>query len=123
MSRILVVEDEPALLEVLFEAVTEFGHRATRAKDGDEGLRLARVLRPDLIVTGHMMPKRTGTELVLQLRADARFRRTPMLVMSSAPRPIALPDDVAFLRKPFDINLLEAEIADLLTERANTRAR
>ena len=68
-SRVLVVEDDPALARALRDGFEYEGYAVRVAADGDEGLRIARERASDLIVLDVMLPRRSGLEICRQLRA------------------------------------------------------
>lgn len=78
----MVVEDNPDLNELICEALS-LRYLVVAASDGEEGLRTALDLYPDLIVCDVMMPKFTGTDLVRAVRADNDIASTPILVISA----------------------------------------
>lgn len=67
MAHILVVEDDEQFRTMLEQMLTQDRHRVSVARDGEEGLRLAAEIRPDLIVTDILMPRRDGIEMILEL--------------------------------------------------------
>lgn len=116
MSLVLIAEDEEAMLEIFAQVVEELGHRALRAHNGEEALLLARTEPPDLVVSDHMMPRRTGVELLRTLRSDERLKTVPFLLLSAA-RPQGLEEANAFLSKPVDLGTFEAAVQQVLSER------
>ena len=68
MTRVLVIEDEADLREVLDYNLTKEGHRVTLVATGTEGLRAARELQPDLILLDLMLPDTTGTAVCKTLK-------------------------------------------------------
>jgi two-component system, sensor histidine kinase and response regulator len=113
MSRVLIVEDEAALLEVFAEVVEGLGHEAVRAQDGEQALLLARTEPPDLVVSDHMMPRRTGVELLRALRAEPALARVPFVLLSAA-LPVGREEAHAFLAKPVDLLTFETAIQSTL---------
>ncbi|MFY0583486.1 response regulator [Cystobacter fuscus] len=109
MSLVLIAEDEDAMLDIFAQIVEDMGHRALRAHNGEEALLLARTQPPDLVVSDHMMPRRTGMELLRELRADAVLREVPFLLLSAA-RPPGLEEATAFLAKPVDLDTFERAV-------------
>jgi DNA-binding response OmpR family regulator len=79
MTRILVVDDEPHIVEVVRAYLTREGHEVSTAADGDEALALARDLDPDLIVLDVMLPRRSGFEVLRELRAAGSRAAVVML--------------------------------------------
>ena len=82
-SRVLLVDDEPDLLELLGYSLERDGFRVLTARDGVEGLRIAKREQPDVIVLDIMMPKMDGVAVCAQLREDARLRLTPILMLTA----------------------------------------
>lgn len=80
---VLVVEDDPVILRLLEVNFDLEGFTVLQAQDGAEGLDLARVHRPDVIVTDIMMPKMSGIELVAALREDEATAGIPVLLLSA----------------------------------------
>jgi CheY-like chemotaxis protein len=116
---ILVVDDEPdvrMLLRLFFERQ---GHAVCWARDGEEAVEVARQRQPDLVVMDIQMPRKTGIEAVVELRADARFAATPMVALTAYAR-MFLPADVIragfdeVIFKPFDFGQVEAVVAGLM---------
>jgi signal transduction histidine kinase len=122
MSVILIAEDEEAMLEIFAQVVEDLGHRALRASNGEEALLLARTEPPDLVVSDHMMPRRTGMELLRTLRADARLKTVPFLLLSAA-RPSGLEEADVFLAKPVELETFEQAVETVLRSRPAPEAR
>jgi signal transduction histidine kinase len=116
MSVVLIAEDEEAMLEIFAQVVEDLGHRALRAQNGEEALLLARTEPPDLVVSDHMMPRRTGVELLRTLRTDPRLRTVPFLLLSAA-RPAGLEEADVFLPKPVDLDTFEEAVLRVLRSR------
>ncbi|ATB47324.1 hybrid sensor histidine kinase/response regulator [Corallococcus macrosporus] len=116
MSGILIAEDEEALLEVFAELVEALGYRAIRAHNGEQALMLARTEPPDLVVSDHMMPRRTGVELLRAMRAEPSLASVPFVLLSAA-RPSGREEADVFLAKPVDLNDFEEAITNALRAR------
>ncbi len=80
---VLLVGDEPDLLELLSYSLERENFRVLVAKDGVEGLELAQKEKPDVIVLDILMPKLDGLELCALLREDAQLRLTPILMLTA----------------------------------------
>ncbi|HUL80466.1 MAG TPA: response regulator transcription factor [Vicinamibacteria bacterium] len=114
---ILLVEDDDVIAEFVIGGLGEAGYAVERARDGEEGLRLALDHDWDAAVVDVMLPRRDGLSLVEELRK--RGRRTPVLILS-ARRSVddrvrglqAGGDD--YLVKPFDFSELLARLQALL---------
>ena len=110
---ILVVEDETAIAELLVELVEEYGYEALRAKNGAEGLSLARRHHPALIISDVMMPVMDGYELLRAIRNEPDLADTTVVLVSAAflrNLPPDLPPADAYINKPFNIQ----ELGELL---------
>ncbi len=82
-KTLLLVEDDPDLLEILRLTFELEGYRLVLARDGDEALKMAHRHGPDLIVLDVMLPKLDGIEVCRQLRAESAFRRVPILMLTA----------------------------------------
>lgn len=74
--KILLVDDEPDILEILEYNLTREGYEVATAANGEEGLKMADKVEPDLIVLDIMMPIMDGVEVCRQLRAKPKFKNT-----------------------------------------------
>ena len=83
MATILIVDDRPSNRAFLQALIGYTGHRLLEAEDGAQALALARVQRPDLIITDLLMPVMDGYELVQQLRQDADLRGIRVIFFSA----------------------------------------
>jgi len=83
MKKILVVEDEKDLVELLVFNLEKEGFRLLSAYDGISGLEMARREEPDLIVLDLMLPGLMGTDVCKELRKDARTARIPVLMLTA----------------------------------------
>lgn len=117
MTRILVVDDEPHILEVVRAYLVRDGYEVSTAPDGDAALEFARACPPDLIVLDVMLPRRSGFDVLRQLRADGSTAAVIMLTARDA-----LIDRVAgleigaddYITKPFEPRELVARVGAVL---------
>ena len=79
--KLLIVEDEARMADLLRKGLTEEGHTATCASDGAEGYALAKSYEFDVIILDIMMPKLNGYEMARRLRAEKV--RTPILMLTA----------------------------------------
>jgi DNA-binding response OmpR family regulator len=119
MTRILVVDDEPTILDSVGYALQREGFEVSSARDGAEGLRLAREENPDVIVLDVMLPGLSGREVCRQLRSESDV---PILMLSARggeiDRVLGLElgaDD--YVTKPFSLAELVSRIRALLRRR------
>ena len=82
-QKILVIEDEKALADVLGYNLRREGYEVTLAYDGQEGLRQASAKLPDLIVLDLMLPTISGTEVLRELRSSDRTREIPVIILTA----------------------------------------
>jgi len=80
---VLVVEDDPALGDVMLTALKDDGLDAKLAHDGDEAMRDVDDLSPAVMVLDLMMPKRDGFSVLRELRADGRISHIPVIVVTA----------------------------------------
>jgi len=80
---LLAVDDDPLALELLRASLEPAGFAVLTAGDGAEGLEMARLARPDLIILDLMMPEMDGFAMVEALRGDARTATIPIIVLTS----------------------------------------
>jgi DNA-binding response OmpR family regulator len=84
LATVLICEDEPALRELI--RVSLVGpYEFAEADDGEESLALARELRPDLVILDVMMPRKSGIEVLTEIRRDAVLASTPVIVLTAQP--------------------------------------
>jgi PAS domain S-box-containing protein len=80
LKTILIIDDEPALLELLTKTLLQKGFRVLRASDGRKGVELATSYHPDAIILDFTMPGFDGSKVVEQLRAHPRTKNIPILI-------------------------------------------
>jgi DNA-binding response OmpR family regulator len=114
---ILVVEDDDDLRRVLALNLERHGYQVEQAADGEEGLRIARELQPDLVVLDLMLPKLDGRHVCRLIRA--RDEDIPILILTALDREVDVVnglDDGAddYMTKPFSLRELLARVKALL---------
>jgi DNA-binding NtrC family response regulator len=128
VAKILIVDDDEQLRELLVEALTEAGHSVTTAGNGKDALVILGHQTFDLIVSDVQMPLMNGIELLQWVRANVKI---PMIMMSGFSRLLELikPKDIgakAFLPKPFQpedlISVVENALTKDVTDAAATEA-
>ncbi len=83
MARVLVIEDEADLREVLDYNLTKEGHRVTLVATGADGLRVAREQQPELILLDLMLPDATGTSVCKTLKKDPATREIRVIMVTA----------------------------------------
>lgn len=122
-ANILVVEDEPAIQELIAANLGRAGHHVLRAMDAETAQRIVRDALPDLVLLDWMLPGMSGIELARRLRADERTRAIPIIMLTARGEE---QDRVAglemgaddYVTKPFSPRELMARIKAVLRRRA-----
>jgi two-component system phosphate regulon response regulator PhoB len=83
MARVLVIEDEADLREVLQYNLTQAGHRAFTAATGDAGLKLAQEVKPDIVLLDLMLPDLPGTLVAKSLRREPLTQFVPIIMVTA----------------------------------------
>jgi DNA-binding response OmpR family regulator len=117
--RVLIAEDEEAILAALEFVVRGAGHEARVARDGEQALAALGAWRPELVLLDVMLPRVSGLEVCAAIRADAGLAGTKVLMISAR----GAPGDVArglaagadgYVVKPFSTRELLARMHALL---------
>ena len=119
---LVLVADDNADMRRYLELVLNRQFRTALAKDGVEGLELARGLRPDLILTDVMMPRMSGNELLKAVREDQKLRSIPLILLTARAGTEARVESLEagaddYIAKPFDENELLARVGNLIRAR------
>ncbi len=83
MSRVLVIEDNPASLDLMVYLLKAFGHEPLSARDGLDGVAAARCEHPELIICDIQLPGASGIEVCHELKRDAVMRDTPLVAVTA----------------------------------------
>jgi DNA-binding response OmpR family regulator len=114
-KRILVVDDEPDVVQIVTSILQAKGYETDVAQDGQQALDKIQQRRPDLVILDLMMPVISGLEVVHRLKREEETRDLPIIVMSAAGRNSGKPEEFFreglgsddFISKPFEpLNLL-----------------
>ncbi len=123
MSDVLVVEDEPAIAELIAMNLRHAGHGVTVVADAESAVAAVDRVLPDLVLLDWMLPGRSGVALARQWRSDARTRELPIIMLTArtdeSDRVSGLDagaDD--YLVKPFSMQELMARMRAVLRRRA-----
>jgi len=117
--KILLVDDTKTLTTLMRIYLMGWPMEFADARDGDTGLRLARKLKPDLVITDIKMPVMDGFQLCQAIRSDRELARTPIILLTQ------LEDEAsrekgqqvgatAFLKKPVSVENLRSVVARVL---------
>ncbi len=83
MAKILIVEDDPMMARMYQNILAGVGYELELAKDGEEGLTLAKTLMPALILLDIMMPKMNGLEVLDHLKSDEQTKTIPVVILTN----------------------------------------
>ncbi len=89
-KKILIIEDEEILLELLQKKLTQEGYEVRMAKDGVEGLERVAEEIPDLILLDIIMPRMGGFEVMKELQKKEEFSQIPIIIISNSGQPVEL---------------------------------
>ncbi|MGD8434916.1 MAG: response regulator, partial [Syntrophobacterales bacterium] len=118
-KRILIVDDEPDLLETIQVTLEMEGYECLVAYDGFRGLDRARTEKPDLIVLDVMLPGLNGYKICRLLKFDEQYKRIPiiMLTAEAQEKDRLIAEETGadyYMTKPFAPDKLIAKVAELL---------
>lgn len=122
-STILVIEDEPAIQELIAVNLSFAGHKVLRAFDADQADTLIRAELPDLILLDWMLPGTSGLAFARKLRNDERTRQIPVIMLTAKGAEQDKIDGLEagaddYITKPFSPKELMARIKAVLRRRA-----
>jgi two-component system phosphate regulon response regulator PhoB len=121
-ATVLIVEDEPAILELVAVNLEHAGFETLRARSAEDAGRLLSDILPDVVLLDWMLPGQSGVALARRLRGDARTRELPIILLTARAEE---PDKVAgleagaddYITKPFSTKELVARIRAVLRRR------
>lgn len=120
-KKILLVDDEAQLVEMMKMRLETSGYEVITAYDGQQAFERARKEKPDLIILDLMLPKMEGYKVCGLLKSDARYAKIPIIMFTAR----AQEEDVAlgkslgaedYITKPFDPKILLDKIRGLIGE-------
>lgn len=125
-TRLLLVDDEPDLVQMVSVRLKAAGYEVSTAYDGQEALEKVKESRPDLMILDLMLPKLDGYKVCRLLKFDERTRGIPILIFTAR----AQVEDVtlatecgadAYLTKPFEAKVLLGKLQELLAAAGKAR--
>lgn len=120
MKKILIVDDEPHIVELVRVSLEDCDYELHDAVDGEEALQMAREILPNLILLDVMLPRMDGFDVCRQLKEDPRTRHIEVILLTAKSQD----DDVragmragadAYITKPFSPMRLLAEVQTRLS--------
>jgi two-component system phosphate regulon response regulator PhoB len=127
VAKILVIEDEPDIVEVITYNLEREGYEVRSARDGEEGLRRTRQENPSLVLLDLMLPGIDGVELCRTLRSDPATRSIPIIMLTAKgdESDVVLGLGVGaddYVKKPFSPKELVARVRAVLRRSAERQA-
>ncbi|RJP28062.1 MAG: response regulator [Candidatus Omnitrophota bacterium] len=118
-KKILIVDDEPELVEVLRLRLEANGYTVMEASNGQEGFDMARGLKPDLIILDLMLPKIDGYKICRMLKFDEKYKHIPIILFTARAQDQDLKTGMevgadAYITKPFEPQVLLSKIKELI---------
>ncbi|MFN1834628.1 adenylate/guanylate cyclase domain-containing protein [Balneola sp. MJW-20] len=124
-SRILVVDDYPALVTITRHKLIQRGFEVLTAQNGQDALELVQTEYPDLVITDVEMPVMDGYELCERIKNDSRLSKIPVILVTSMMNTVSIMKGIQagadnYLTKPYDDDTLFGKVEELLTHPPKT---
>ncbi len=124
MKKILLVDDEQDIVETLKFVLEAEGYTCFCAYNGEDGLKLAKEIIPDLMVLDVMMPKINGFKISRLLKYDAKYKNIPIIMLTARSQDSdkQIGEETGadvYITKPFDLDEVVLTVAKLLKEKEN----
>jgi DNA-binding response OmpR family regulator len=123
VATVLVCDDQPALRELVRAALAEADHEVVDAQNGAESIRLAKELRPNVVILDMVLPDRSGLDVLAELRRHSALAATRVILCTG--HTVSLAGDDAsglgvdrYLPKPFSPRELAAVVEELVGDRS-----
>lgn len=84
MKKVLVVEDEELIADLLQRKLQKQGYYAFVARDGEEGLERIKAERPDLVLLDILLPRLNGFEVLHEMKKDEELKKIPVIIISNS---------------------------------------
>ena len=122
-TKVLVIDDDRAIVDMVQLSLLLDGYDVSTAGNGEEGLAVAREVRPNVVVLDVMMPGMDGLTVARHMRADPLLARIPIVIatarVSATEQRAGWQEGIdSYVTKPFDIEVLHAEIERVVREAA-----
>jgi two-component system alkaline phosphatase synthesis response regulator PhoP len=121
MAKLLVVDDEKDIVELLTFLLQKDGHHIIHAFNGIEALKLVAVEIPDLIILDIMMPEMDGYAVYSKLSENPITRSIPILILTARAKMRDLfevaPNVASYVEKPFDPEFLRGKVLEILAKK------
>jgi two-component system phosphate regulon response regulator PhoB len=128
-KKVLVVDDDPDVRLFSVTVLEENGYTPLEAANGEEGLKMIKQEKPELIILDVLMPRQSGIRLYRELKTDRSFKDIPIIILSGIAKKTFLrsqkaltefggkdvPEPKIYLEKPVEPEILAGEINKILT--------
>lgn len=128
-KKVLVVDDDPDVRLFSVTVLEENGYTPLEAANGEEGLKMIKQEKPELIILDVLMPRQSGIRLYRELKTDKSFKDIPIIILSGIAKKTFLrsqkaltefggkevPEPKVYLEKPVEPEILAEEINKILT--------
>jgi len=130
MKRILVIDDDMQMRQMLRQTLERAGYEVVDAPDGKEGMRLYRQSPPDLIITDIIMPEKEGVETIIELRRD--FPDVKIIAISGGSRRLNARNCLSYVKsfgvshvftKPFERKELLGVIQEMFGDKVSVKSQ
>ena len=89
-KKILLVEDEKIMINLLEKKLSQEGYDVTVAVNGEEGLKMMKELLPEVVLLDIIMPKMGGFEVMEEMKKDPKLKKIPVIIISNSGQPVEL---------------------------------
>ena len=96
MSKILLIEDEEIMIELLQRKLAQEGYEVLVARDGEEGLRLMKENWPNLVLLDIILPKMNGFDVLNEINKNLSLKKIPIIIISNSGQPVELKKALRF---------------------------
>jgi CheY-like chemotaxis protein len=90
MKKILLIEDEEILINLLNKKLIQEDYEVSIARNGLEGLKKMKEIKPDLILLDIIMPKMGGIEVMEEIQKDEELKKIPIIIISNSGQPVEI---------------------------------
>jgi DNA-binding response OmpR family regulator len=117
MKKILIVDDDEAILESLQMVLEDEGYQTQTLADGKQTLENIKIFSPDLVLLDVLLSGSDGREICRQIKSDHSLKNTPVVMITAHPNPRAVlqtsgADDL--ISKPFDVDSMLSTLKKFL---------
>ena len=119
-KRILLVEDEPSVIELINIFLSRRGYGIFNVMDGAEVMNQVRIVKPDIVILDIMLPKLNGFEVCSQIKSDPALKHIPVIILSALVQKSEIEMGIRmgadlYMTKPFQNSELLANIEKLIS--------